>query len=99
MDEGDLEAEHATPGCVVDQLGTGLGQVSERRADVGDLIRDVMHPGATLRKETTHRRVLVERTEQLESALSHTDGSSLDSLLLDAGAVLEPGAEEALVRV
>ena len=84
MDEGDLEAEHAAPRRIVDQLGARLGKVRERRADVGDLVRNVVHPGASLRKEAAYRRVLVERTEQLEPALAHPDGRSLDTLLLDA---------------
>jgi hypothetical protein len=99
MDEGDLEAEHAAPRRVVDQLGTRLGEVCEGRADVGHLVRDVVHPGTPLREEAAHRRVLVERTEQLEPALAHANGCCLDSLLVDARAVLEPGAEEPLVRV
>ena len=83
MDEGDFEAEHAAPRSVVDQLGTCLGKVREGRADVGDFVRNVVHPGASLRKEAAHRRVLVERAEQLEPALAHADGRSLDTLLLD----------------
>ena len=84
MDEGDLEAKHTVPRSVVDQLGTCLGKVREGRADVGDLVRNVVHPGTSLRKEAAHRRVLVERTEQLEPALTNPDGRSLDTLLLDA---------------
>jgi hypothetical protein len=63
MDEGDLEAEHTASRSVVDQLGTCLGKVCESRADVGDLVRNVMHPWASLRKEAPNRGVLVERAE------------------------------------
>jgi hypothetical protein len=99
MDEGDLEAEHAVPRRLVDQLRTGLGQVRQCGADVVDLVRDVMHAGAPLRQEAAHRRVLGERSEQLEPALADADRGGLDALLLDARTLLEPGAEEALVRV
>ena len=99
VDEGDLEAEHPPPRGRVDQLGARFGQMSEGRADVVDLVRDVVHPRATLREEPSDWCVLVQRAEKLEPALPHADGRGLDTLLLDAGAVLETGAEEALVGV
>jgi hypothetical protein len=99
MDESDLKTEHAAPWRVVDQLGTSLGKVRESCADVGDLVRDVMHSGASLGQEASHRRVPVERPKQLEPALADPNGCRFDPLLLDPRAVLEPGAKEALVRV
>ena len=56
-------------------------------------------PGPRLREEAADGRVVAERAQQLEPALADPDRRSLDALLLDARAVLEPGAEEALVRV
>lgn len=99
MDESDFEAEHAAAGRLVDQLGAGVRQLGERGADVLDLVRDVMHPGAALREKAADGRVLAERSQQLEPALADTDGRRLDALLLDARALLDPGAEEASVRV
>lgn len=99
MDEGDLEAEHPTPRRLVYQLGALLREVRQRRAHVFDLIRNVVHPRPSFRKETAHRRVVVERTEQLESALAHPYRCRLDALPLDARTVLEPRSEKPLVRV
>ena len=99
MNESHFEAEHTAARSLVDQLGAGLGEMRERRADVGDLVRDVMHPRAAGREEAADRRVVTERTQKLEPALADPDGGRLDPLLLDAHAVLEPRAEEALVRV
>jgi hypothetical protein len=99
MDERDLEAEHAVPGRLVDQLGTCLRKVRESRADVFDLVRDVVHSRASLGEKAADRRVVGERTEKLEPTLADADRRRLHSLLLDARAVFEPGAEEALVRL
>ena len=99
MDEGDLEAEHPVPRRLVDQLGARVRKMREGRADVVDLVRDVVHTWAALREEAAHRRVLAECAEQLEAALPDANGRRLDSLLVDARAMLEPRAEEAPVRV
>ena len=99
MDEGDLEAEHAAPRRRVDQLGARVREVGEGGADVVNLVRDVMHPGATLREEAADGRVLAECAQQLEAALADADRRRLDALLVHARAMLEPRAEKALVRV
>jgi hypothetical protein len=99
MDERDFQPEHAATRRFVDQLGTHTGEMGERGADVRDLVRDVVHPGAALREEAADRRVVAERAEELEPAFAHANRRSVDALLLDDGAVLEPRAEEALVRV
>jgi hypothetical protein len=99
MDEGDLETEHAPARSLVDQLGTLVREMREGGVEVLDLIRDVVHPRAALREEATDGRVLAEGAQQLEPALAHADGRRLDALLLHARALLDPGAEEALVRV
>jgi hypothetical protein len=99
MDEGDLETEHAAPRRLVDQLGTRFRQMSERGAEVLDLVRHVMHSRAALREETADRRVFTERAQQLEPTLPDADGRRLDSLLLHPRAMLQSRAEEPLVRV
>jgi hypothetical protein len=99
MDEGDLETEHAAARGLVDQLGALVRKMSESRAEVLDLIRDMVHPRAALCEEAADGRVLAERAQQLEPALADADGRRLDALLLDARALLDAGAEETLVRV
>jgi hypothetical protein len=99
MDERDLETEHATPRRLVDQLRTGLRKMLESGADVVDLVGHVVHSRAAVREEAAHGRVLVERAEQFEPARPDPDRRRLDTLLLNAGSVLEPGAEQALVGV
>jgi hypothetical protein len=99
MDEGDLETEHAPTRRLVDQLGSGVREMREGGADVIDLVGDVVHARAAPGEEPTHGRLVAERAEQLESALPDADGRGLDPLLLDAGALLEPRAEQPLVRV
>jgi hypothetical protein len=98
MHERDLEAEHAVPRPLVDQLDALLGEVSERRLEVGDLVSDVVHALAALREEPADGRVVAERGEQLDAALADPHRGSLDSLVLDPLAVLEASSEEALVR-
>ena len=99
MYEGDLQAEHAAPGGLVDQLGTRLRKMRKSRADVLDLVGDMVHSRPALREETADGRVVVERTEKLEPTLPDTDRRRLDPLFLDAQAMLEPRTEEAFVRL
>ena len=57
-----------------------------------------MHPRAPPREELPDRSVVAERREQLDPALADADRRSLDTLIVDARAMLEAAAEEALVR-
>ena len=98
MHEGHLQAEHPAPRLGVDQLGSLLGERLDRRVHVVDLVGDVMHPGPALGEESPDRRVGAERREQLDPTLADAHGRGLDALLLDALTVLEPSAEEPLVR-
>lgn len=99
MDERNLETEHAPPGCLVDQLRALVREMSEGRPDVVHLVGDMVHSRASLCEEAADRGVLAERAEQLEPALPDPDRRCLDALLLDEGALLEPRAEKALVRL
>jgi hypothetical protein len=99
MDEGHFETEHTVARRLVDQLGARLRQMREGGANVVDLVRDVMHPGAARREEAADGCVLAERAQQLEPALADTNGRGLDALLLHTRALLEPCAEQALVRI
>jgi len=99
VDEGDLEPEHALPRLGVDQLGTLGGELGERRVDVVHLVGDVVHARPALREEAADRRVLAERGHELDTTVADQQQGRLDALLLDRGPVLEPAAEETLVRL
>jgi hypothetical protein len=98
MDERDLEAEHPNPRRLVDQLGACGREMRKRGPDVAHLVRNVVHARAPRRQKAAHRRVLVERFEQLEPAPSHANRCRFNPLLVDTRAVLEACSEEALVR-
>lgn len=98
MDERNLEPEHPAPRRLVDELGARLGEVRERGADVLHLVGDVVHPRTALGEEAADRRVLAERTEQLEPTGADAHRRGLDPLFLDPRTVLEPRSEQPLVR-
>jgi hypothetical protein len=98
MHERHLEPEHTAPRAGVDQLDALGREPLERRLDVTDLVRDVVHALAALGEEATDGRVLLEGCKELDAALAEPHGRRLDTLLLDPFAVLEPAAEEPLVR-
>src|SRR4051812_27281287 len=98
MDERDLQAEHARARLVIDELRAVAPQRLERRTDVLDLERDVVHPGAARGEEAADRRVVRERREQLHALAAHAHGDGLDALVRHRRAVLELGAEQPLVR-
>ena len=99
MDERDLEAEGAAARRLVDQLGAVAGEPLELRADVVDLERDVVHPRPALGEELPDRRLRAERPEQLDAAAADAHRHGLDALVGDRLALLELGAEEALVAL
>src|SRR5205823_11775659 len=98
MDECDLQAEEAATRLGIDQLGAGCLELCQRGADVVDLVGDVMHPRPTLRQELAYGSLRAERGEELDAALADADGCGLDALIRNGFAVLEPSAEEPLVR-
>lgn len=98
MHERDLQAEHAAPRLLVDQLGACALELCERRANVRHLVGDVMHPGAAARDEPPDGRIVAERGEQLDAAVAESHRGGLDALVVHALAVLQPAAEHALVR-
>ena len=98
MHECDLEPEHAPPGLGVDELGSPAGEVAKRGTHVRHLVGDVVHTGPAVGEEPAHGRVLFECREQLDTAGADAHRRGLDSLVLDAGAMLDTAAEEALVR-
>jgi hypothetical protein len=99
MHESDLHAEETGTRDVVDHVHTLSSEVGKATWQIVDRVGDVVHPGAALREEATDGRVLTECAQQLEAALADADGCRLDALLVHARAMLEPRAEETLVRV
>src|SRR5262249_46673537 len=99
MDKRDFEAEHPAPRRLVDQLGAGAGKVGKGDADVVYFVCDVVHSRPALREEAPDRRVVTERSQQLDAALANADRRRLDSLLLDPLTPLERRAEEPRIRV
>src|SRR3954466_1414691 len=98
VDERDLQPEQAPTRLRVDQLDALLGQIVERSADIGDLVGDVVHARPSLREELAHRGLGPERREQLDAIGADPERRRLDALFRDRLAVLEPSAEEPLVR-
>ena len=99
MNECDLEPEKALPRLLVDQLGTLGRQPPELQEDVLDLVCDMVHSRAPVCEELADGSLLAERGEQLDPTGADEYGCGFDALFLDAGPVLELGAEEALVRL
>jgi hypothetical protein len=98
MHEGHLEPEHAAAGRGVDQLGPLLGQRRQRPAHVVDLVGDVVHARPPFCEEAADGGVLAERSEKLDPRVADPYRGRLDPLVVHALAVLEPAAEEPLVR-
>jgi hypothetical protein len=98
MDESDLEPEHALARRDVDQLGALPGEIGERGRQIVDLVGDVMHAGPMAGKKTPDGRVVAERGDQLDAAFADLHRRCLHALLLDTFPVLEPRAEQPLVR-
>jgi len=98
MHEGDLQPEHPSPGLGVDQLRAAPLELPEHDSDVLHLVGDVMHTGPPAGNELADGRVLAERCKQLDPAPADEHGRSVDALLLDMDAVLEPPSEQPLVR-
>lgn len=98
MHESDLQTEHPPSRLGVDQLGALPCELPERGADVLHLVGDMVHPRPAPGEEPPHRRVVAERCEELDAAPADAKRGRFDTLLLDAGTLLEATAEAALVR-
>src|SRR5512146_799672 len=99
MDERDLEAEQPLARALVDQLGARVCQLGQCLAHVADLVGDVVHPGASLREEPSHRGVVAQRLEQLDPPFPELQRRCPHALAGDRRPVLDLGAEEVLVRL
>jgi hypothetical protein len=99
MDERDLEPEQPRPRLEIYELCTGSLERRERRADVTDLVRNVVHPRPALGDELADGRAFARRRQQLDASSTDEHGRGFDALLPDARPVLELGAEQTRVRV
>jgi hypothetical protein len=99
MDEGDLEPEHALARGDVDELGALPGEIRERGPHIVDFVGDVMHAGAVAREKTPDGRIVGERGDQLDAAVTDLHRRCLHALLLDTFPMLEPCTEQLLVRL
>jgi hypothetical protein len=70
MDERHLETVQAEARLAVDKLYTGTVEPVELGAKIIDLVGDVVHSRPAADEEPSHRRVLLERGEQLDPASS-----------------------------
>jgi hypothetical protein len=95
--ERNLEPEHPLAGLAVDQLGASSSEVGRGRPHVVDLVRDVMHAWTALREKLSDRGVCTESREKLDPVVTDADRCRFDALSIDAGAMLQPTAEETLV--
>src|SRR5204863_5475591 len=57
------------------------------------------HPRAAPREEPPDRRIVLERTEQLDPPVADAQRRGLDTLVRHGLAMLDDGAEESLVRL
>ena len=93
MDESDLEAEEPLSRLLVDQVCACGSEAAELRADVVDLVGDVVHSRPAAGEELADSGLLAERRKQLDAPGADEHGCSFDALVLDESAVLELGAE------
>jgi hypothetical protein len=96
--ERDLEPEETRARAFVDQICAGARKFGERRFEIAHLVGHVVHAGPSLREEATNWCVFTERLEQFDTAVADADRSRTDSLIFHRRAVLDPRAEQPLVR-
>lgn len=98
MHERDLEPEETLTRLVVDQLDTLFGELVDRRANVGHLVSDMVHPGPPLGEELAYRSLIAERRQQFDATRADSQGGRLDALCWNRLAMLKAGAEDPLIR-
>lgn len=98
VDERDLETEEPGARLLVDEIGAGAGELDQRRREIADLVRDVVHPGAPLRQKAADRGVLAQGLEQLHPSRPDAQRCSPHALVRNGRSVLDLRAEKTLVR-
>ena len=98
MDECDLAPEETPPRMLVDQLGSGCGELTQRYLQIRACESDVVHAGTAPGEEASDGRILAGRLEQLYAAVADKQRDGDHALLLERVAMLDGRAEEPLVR-
>src|SRR4029079_19684805 len=98
MDERDIVAVEPGSRLRVDHVDPRRSPLAYSCGDVGDLVRDVVHPRAAFGEEAPDGGVLRKGAHELDPARPHAQVRSLDALVLHASAQLELSADEALAR-
>jgi hypothetical protein len=80
MYECDPMTTSAEAGRLVDEPHTGVGEMLERRVDVGNGKGDVVQSFAARGEETADRRVLVQRSQELDERPTDREHRLLDAL-------------------
>ena len=99
MDERDLQPEEPAARGLVDQACTGPPQPLELGADVGDLERNVVQAWASLRQEPPDRRLGPQGSQELDPPGAGTQRDGVDTLLLEAVAMLDLRLEQPRIRL
>jgi len=99
MDEGDLQPEEPAARRFVDQACTGPPQPLELGPDVRDLKRNVVQPWASLLQEPPDRSFGPQRSQELDPPGAGTQGDGVDTLLLEAVAMLDLRLEQPRIRL
>ena len=99
VDEGDLEPEETLVWLLVDELDSLLGEAFQLTSKIAHRVRDVVHTGSAGGEELADRRLLAERSEELDAAVADAHRRRFDTLLGNRVAMLHLGAEQAPIRV
>jgi hypothetical protein len=99
MDERDLQPEEPAARGLVDQARTGPPQPLELDADVGDLKCNVVQAWASLRQEPPDRSLGPQGSQELDPPGAGTQGDGVDTLLLEAVAMLDLRLEQPRIRL
>ena len=95
--ERDLEPEEPLARFAVDQVRARIGELGERRPQIGHLVGDVMHPRAALGKKPPDRCVAAQRLEQFDTPVADAKRRRPHTLVVDRCAVLDLRTEEPCV--
>jgi len=98
MDESDFEPEEAGARPLVDQLRARGGELVEGGADVGDLVRDMVHPRPAPGEEPPDGSVVAGRLEQLDPTLADPNRGRAHTLAVHGGLMFHLGAEQPRIR-
>jgi hypothetical protein len=87
MDERDKVAVSAAPGAFVDEFDTSGLERRQLGGEVLDSVGKMMKLRRLVAKKSDQRRIVRERSQQLDRAVSCTHADDFDTLIVDALAV------------